>query len=203
VASVSYLYFNGVNNSMATSTITPGIDKAQVFAGVKKTGPTVGAFGVIAEYSPIVDSNPGSLFLLSGSFLGTQTQYSSLSRGNAAVSVTQGAITAASFTAPTTDVLTSQHDISGDLSAMRVDGAASGTNGTGDQGTGNFLSYPLYLGFRQSTANAYFVGHLYSLITRFGATLDAPTIASTETYVAGKTGFYTPIITGVPTVGVS
>ena len=88
--------------------------------------------------------------------------------------------------APITSVLTGLGDISGDTSTLRVNGTQV-SQGTADQGTGNFLAYPLYLGGRGGTS-LFFTGHLYSLITRFGPTLDAATIASTETWVAGKTG---------------
>jgi hypothetical protein len=81
--------------------------------------------------------------------------------------------------------LTATHDIIGDLSTIRHNGVA-GTNATADKGTGNFLAYPLYIGAR-ATGIAPFNGQLYSLITRFGANLDANTITQTETYVAGKT----------------
>jgi hypothetical protein len=187
VTSCPYLFFDGTSDAMATSTITPGIDKAQVFVGVRKVGPTASSFGVIVESSAIVDSNAGSLFVLSGSFLGTQTQYSSLSRGNATVSASQGAISTASFTAPVTNVLTSQHNIAGDLSSLRIDGVANGTNGTGDQGTGNFLAYPLYLGGRGGTT-LFLNGQIFSLIVRFGANLASTTINSTEYWVGDKTG---------------
>jgi hypothetical protein len=56
-----------------------------------------------------------------------------------------------------------------------------------DQGTGNFLAYPIYLGRRGGTTLP-FNGQIYSLLVRFGANLSAGQITDTETWVAGKTG---------------
>ena len=87
---------------------------------------------------------------------------------------------------PVTYVLTGIGDISGDLATLRADGVQVATS-TGDQGTGNYLAYPMYIGRRGGTSVP-FNGNIYSLVTRFGANLDATTIGRTETYVAGKTG---------------
>ena len=184
VASTSYLAFDGVDDGMVTGTITPGVDKAQVFAGVRKLSD---AANIIVELSSSTGTNPGSFIFNTGTSTGAGPNYAAASRGSATFLANQYAVSAASFTAPITNTVTSQHDISGDLSAMRVNGAASGTNGTGDQGTGNYLAYPLYLGRRGGTTLP-FKGNVYSLITRFGANLDAGVITNTETWVAGKTG---------------
>jgi hypothetical protein len=166
------------------------VDKAQVFAGVRKLSDATQM--VIAELSVSLTTENGSFLLQSQANQG----YTFGSKGTARADAL-----AQTYTAPITNVVTCIGDISGDISRIRVNGSQIAEVLT-DQGTGNYLAYPLYIGRRAGTT-APFNGHLYSLITRFGANLDAPTIASTETYVAGKTGFYTPIITGVPTVGVS
>jgi hypothetical protein len=77
-------------------------------------------------------------------------------------------------------------DIAAPSSILRLDGAIDNSS-SATQGAGNFLAYPLYIGARGGTG-FWFTGHLYSLIARFGAGLDATTISSTETWVAGKTG---------------
>jgi hypothetical protein len=173
VASVSYLYFDGGSDSMVTSTITPGIDKAQVFAGVRKLRD---ATEIIAELSATVTPNAGSFLLYNN---GNQIRFGS--RGSAAFVDISSIVDS-----PNTKVVTALGDISGDRTTMRFDGTQV-AQGTTDQGTGNYLAYPLYLGARAGTS-LFFQGHLYSLITRFGTNLDAPTIANTEAYVAGKTG---------------
>jgi hypothetical protein len=176
VSSVSYLFFDGVNDSLATPTITPGVDKAQVFAGVRKLSDA--NFGMIAETGATTDTTPGSV----GIFGRNQPGYTFASYGSlrAAASVSSG------YASPTTNALTGLSDIAGDLATMRINGTQVAQS-TGDQGTGNFLAHPLYIGARAGTS-LFFSGHLYSLIARFGPNLDTGQISSTETWVAGKTG---------------
>ena len=90
------------------------------------------------------------------------------------------------YASPITNVLTGLGDIGGDLATLRVNGTQVAQS-TADQGTGNFLAYPLYIGRRGGSILPY-SGRIYSLITRFGANLDAGVITNTETWVAGKTG---------------
>jgi hypothetical protein len=195
VQSLSYLFFDGGSDFMSTSTITPGTDKAQVFAGVRKLSDAVQ--GMLVELSASVSLNNGTFFIVAP-YTVAGPNYRFGSKGTLFTT----AETPEYYAAPTSNVLTAIGDISGDSAILRIDGAQEDQS-TADQGSGNFLAYPLYIGRRNATTNLYFSGHLYSLITRFGPNLDATTIASTEAYVAGKTGFYTPIITGVPTIGVS
>jgi hypothetical protein len=182
VSSVSYLFFDGVNDSLATPTITPGVDKAQVFAGVRKLSDA--ATQVYVELSSSWAGNPGALALYQDSS-GPQL-YASASRGNASVNANQVASVSTVFSAPRTDVITSTHDIAGDSTILRANGSQIAA-ATGDKGTGNFLAYPLYIGARAGTS-LFFSGHLYSLIARFGPNLATGQISSTETWVAGKTG---------------
>jgi hypothetical protein len=181
VASLGYLYFDGGDDHMVSSTITPGIDKAQVFAGVRKLSDA--AASIIAEFSANINSNNGAFIVAPGDFFNaTGARYHAVSKG----SILAGVDSTLTFASPTTNVVAGLFDISADLNTLRINGSQNAQS-TADQGTGNFLAYPLYIGRRGGTS-APLSGHLYSLITRFGANLDAPTIASTETYVAGKTG---------------
>jgi hypothetical protein len=182
VPSCSYLFFDGGSDSMVTSTITPGIDKAQVFAGVRKLSDA--AIRTVLELSASVSSNPGGILLRAPYTVASN--YGFASSGTALA----GATSAATYAAPITNVLTGLGDIAGDTATLRIDGTQV-AQATVDQGTGNYLAYPLYLGARGGTT-LFFNGHLYSLITRFGPNLDAPTIASTEAYVADKTGVVLP-----------
>jgi hypothetical protein len=187
VSSLSYLAFDGVDDFLVTPTITPGIDKAQVFAGVRKLSDA--ATGSITEYSANWNSNAGTFSLSTGGSVTPGPSYSSGSRGNATAATAQFASSTSSFASPITNVVTVTHDIAGDLSAMRVNGAANGTNGTLDKGTGNYLAYPMYIGRRGGTTLPASM-QLYSLIVRFGANLSADRITSTETWVNGKTRAY-------------
>jgi hypothetical protein len=173
-----YLSFDGVDDSMVTPTITPGIDKVQVFAGVRKLSDAV--TGIVAELSATIGSNNGAFFL-SAPRNGTTPNYAFASKGT----VERAAISPSSYAAPITSVLTAIGDIAGDNSVTRVDGAQAAQN-TADQGTGDFLAYPLYVG-RRGSATFALNGQIFSLIVRFGANLNAGTISSTEKWVSGKT----------------
>ena len=177
VSSVSYLFFDGVNDSLATSTITPGVDKAQVFAGVRKLSDA--ATGSLAGLSIAPQSNNGVFEIFAPGNAGST--YGWRTRGTVDVLQVPG-----TFSAPITNVLTGIGDISGDNSAIRINGTQVATS-SNDQGTGNYLAYPLFIGARNSASN-FFSGHLYSLIARFGPNLAAGQISSTETWVASRTG---------------
>jgi hypothetical protein len=82
--------------------------------------------------------------------------------------------------------LSGQGDVASDVATVRVNGTVRETVTT-DQGTGNYLAYPLYIGARAGTS-LFFSGHLYGLIARFGPNLDTGKISSTETWVASRTG---------------
>jgi hypothetical protein len=172
-----YLSFDGSDDSMATNTITPGIDKAQVFAGVRKLSDA--AQGVVAEMSATIASNNGT-FLLAAPDDASAT-FAFDSKGT-----TQVDAIASSLTAPLTRVVTGIGDISGDTAIIRINGVQADQE-TSDQGTGNYLAYPLYIG-RRNNATLPLSGRIYSLITRFGANLDVVTINNTEVYVSGKMG---------------
>lgn len=175
---LGYLLFDGVDDFLITPTITPGTDKAQVFAGVRKLSDA--APGILVE-SEVAD---GTIYVAAPEDTTTH-RYSSLSRGAVPASTTLRAdIT--SGPAPDTAVITATHDIAGDLSTIRRNGVA-GTNATGDKGTGNFLAYPLYIGRRGGTTFP-FNGQLYGLITRFGPNLTADQISQTERWMAQRTG---------------
>jgi hypothetical protein len=174
-----YLRFDGVDDWLVTPTITPGVDKAQVFAGVRKLSDA--AQGVVAELSATIASNNGT-FLLAAPDGATKT-YGWGSKGT-----TQVDAVATSIAAPITSVFTGLADISGDSAIIRVNGAVADTE-AGDQGLGNYLAYPLYIGSRGGTTFP-FNGHLYGLIVRFGTNLPTATIQNTEKYINQKTRAY-------------
>ena len=175
-----YLRFDGVDDWLVTNTITPGIDKAQVFAGVRKMS---NADSIVSEFSANLNTNAGTFYFASQ----PSGKFGSSSRGSAGAATLQEARVSGYF-APATVVISALHDIIGDLSSIRVNGIA-GTNGTADKGTGNFGNYPLYIGRRGGTTLP-FNGHLYSLIVRFGSNLPAATIEKTEKYINTKTRAY-------------
>mgnify|MGYP000694514433 CR=1 FL=1 len=187
VQSLSYLAFDGVDDFMVTPTITPGTDKAQVFAGVRKLSDA--ATGVIAEYSTNSGSTAGTWGLFSGGYGAGAAAYAANLNGSQRTS-----FDATTFTAPISNVLTSTFDIAGALRAdeigFRANGAVPTLTGGGNSsaGTGNFSAQAIYIG-RKAGTSAPFNGNVFSLITRFGANLDTTTIQSTEAWVASKSGF--------------
>jgi hypothetical protein len=181
VQSLSYLAFDGVDDFLVTPTITPGIDKVQVFAGVRKLSDA--AAGVIAELSISINVSAGSFYLLGPR--SASTTYDFTSRGSV---LPTGAAFISGYAAPITNILTGLGDISGDRQTLRVNGMQVAQD-TSDQGTGNYLAYPIYIGRRAGTSLP-FNGQIYGVIVRFGANLDAGTITSTENWINGKTGAY-------------
>ena len=177
VPSVAYVAFDGTDDFLVTPTITPGTDKAQVFAGVRQL---TDATSCIAETSIDPGANAGtiSLFAIAGA---DDVQW--YSRGS-----TPASVRADVGTEPFTSVYSGLADISSDTLLVRYNGAQVGTSAT-DQGTGNFLAYPLYIGRRAGTALP-FNGRMYGLITRFGANLTTDQITQTETWMNSKTGAY-------------
>lgn len=180
-----YLSFDGVNDSLATSAITSGVDKAQIIAGVRKL--TDAAFGVIAGLN---NSLTGACEIgAAGSALANYVSGldGSLGAENYASST---------FTAPHTAVLSTAFDIAGSAIANeifpRVNGAVATltAGGVAAAGTGNFSALPITVGMR-STGTFPFNGNIYGLIVRFsGANLDAATIGALETWMNRRTGAY-------------
>ncbi len=176
-----YLKFDGVDDSLSTNSISfTATDKMSVFAGVRKLSDAaramlvelstsygdVGTFGIDAPLSP------------------TNKDYRFVSGGSLAAG---GVATGNGFVAPITNVVTGLGNISGDLATLRVNGAQV-AQGTGDQGTGNYGNWPLYIG-RRNNASLPFNGQMYSMII-VGKAVTAGELSSTETYVNQKTGAY-------------
>lgn len=168
------LVFDGVDDFLVTPTITPGIDKAQVFAGVRKLSDA--GTGAICELSANMNNNNGTAAL----FWDSSGRWRVSSRGTLRSN--------ADFpeAGPLTRVLTGLADIAVDSATLRVNGVQVAQSTT-DQGTGNYLAYPICIGRRGGTTLP-FNGHLYSLIVRFGNNLPIETIEKTEKYVGIKTG---------------
>jgi len=167
------LWYNGTSHFMETGTITPGTDKVQVFAGVRKlnTGTSV-----LVESGPDIVSNNGSFVVNSPA----STGFTRFASKGTVIGFIDG-----DEVSPSTGIVTGIGDISGNNATLRVNGILKGTD-TDDQGTGNYLAYPLYFGARGGTS-VFFNGYEDTSIIRFGPNLDATTISKVESYVASKT----------------
>lgn len=170
------LWYNGTSHFMQTPTITPGTDKVQVFAGVRKLSDA--ARGVLVEHSASAAANNGSLVVTAPD--AASATFAFESKGTTLVSAVDTGIAA-----PATRVLTGLGDISGDSAILRINGVQEAIS-TAEQGTGNFLAYPLYFGARAGTS-LFFGGYEDTSIVRFGPTPDDTTISKVESYVVSKT----------------
>jgi hypothetical protein len=173
-----YLRFDGVDDSLVTPTITPGTDKAQIFAGVRKTNTSAafnclietgaGGTGGLAVFAPDSNNNNYAFWLKS-----------------------QSRPTAAStYASPITNVIAVEHDCAQATAALqtkpRINGAGVAIAASTAAVSGNFAAEVLNIGRRGGTTLP-FNGRLHSMIVRFGPTLTAEQITQTETWVNGKT----------------
>ena len=172
-----WLEFDGTDDFMVTPTITPGTDKAQVFAGLHWNA-------LDASRGAVVNLNLGnynSLALNAPSAVANQLQFTGFgdNPGGSYSLVANGRPSAG------TAVLTGLAEMSTGANSLRENGVEVALGGVA--GAGDFAAAALSVG-AWSNAGSPFNGNLYSLITRFGPNLDTTTIEKTETYVANKTG---------------
>jgi hypothetical protein len=173
-----YLYFV-TDDSFGTNSIDfTATDKMSVCAGLTKLSDA--SIGTVIESSAAAGANNGTFAIYAPN---SPNQYTARSAGTATgdVNITSG------YAAPITNVLTMLGDISGDSNKLRINGTQVGQS-TVDQGTGNYLSYPLYIG-RRNNSSFPFEGRIYQMVV-CGKTLSASELASTEAYVNQKTGAY-------------
>ena len=175
VASVYTAYFDGVDDCLVSPSIDfSGTDAMSVFAGFRKTSDA--ARGMVAELSATTASNNGSFALTAPNAASATIVYES--KGTALTD------TSATIAAPADSVIAAVSDISADSNVLRRNGAEAESD-TGDQGTGNFGNYPIYVGQRNASSYPY-KGFLSALCTR-GAATDATTITNMEQWLAART----------------
>jgi hypothetical protein len=175
-----YLFFGGSADPrwMQTPTITPGTDKAQVFAGVRKLSDA--ASTVLIETSVSATANPGTIRVSAPASSGAVKYYFESVGTVATTAIT----TSASFNAPHSGAISGLGDISGDLATLRINGTQVAQN-LADQGTGNYLAYPAYIGARGGSS-LFFNGEISALTARFGPNLDTAQIEQVERFTASK-----------------
>lgn len=181
-----FLLFDGTDDWLqSVATINPGaVDKAQVFAGVRKLSDAVS--GIVVEVSVNRTTNDGTL----GVTAPLSDGYGFGLRGTQHTNVI-----GTSFPAPVTNVLSAQYDIAQSTAATEVVPLVNGATptitviGAADAGTGNFLTYTHYIG-RRAGSSFPFNGRVYQMIMRYGPNLTAGQIAAVEAFVNFKTGAY-------------
>ena len=184
-----YLRFDGIDDSMYTpaNLNLSGTDKVSVFAGVRKLSDA--ALAVVAEIS----ANSG---VTNGTFAFFAPLSAAANYGFRAHGTGLATYAGTTYTAPITNVTSCVHNIAGATIAEEIIPRVNGLTPTltatnaGPAGTGNFGTYPLYIGSRNN-ASTWLNGHLYSLIIA-GSAVSASNISATEQWVAGKTGLVLP-----------
>ena len=164
--------------STATTFQNIGTDKVSVFTGVTKSSDA--AAGNVAELSANASSNNGTFWFYAPPNASASIEFRS--RGTA---MTQATYTDASIAAPVTRIGTALGDIGSRVTLLRLNGVQLASD-TGDQGTGNYGAYVLYIG-RRNNATLPFNGKLYQLLVR-GALTDTATTVQAERWVAARTG---------------
>lgn len=184
IGSQRYLAFDGIDDWLETDAINmTGTDSVTAVSGVRKNADV--ARGMIFEFSASITTNTGS-FLLDAAANGAQIAgafWKAMSTGTALAVATNASV--ANNAAPQTAVLSMQADISSDSTQLRVNGT-SAPAGTGDQGTGNYGNYKLYVG-RRGGSSLPFNGRLYGLVIVGSSQSDA-VITTLEKHMAMKTG---------------
>lgn len=172
-----YLAFDGTDDFLVTNSIEfTSTDKVSLFAGVRKLSDAT--FSIITEISASLNANNGT-FYLAVPAAAANGAYEFATKGTVARVVTKNGIFA-----PHSAVLTARGNIGLAITKLNVNGISALFNG--DQGTGNYGNYPLYIGRRGGTTLP-FNGHLYGLIGIGRLTTDSETIAL-EKSIAKNTG---------------
>ena len=172
-----------MDDSLATGTIDPGaVDKAQVFAGLRKISGT--GFQAAVGYG---FSQAGAYYLYAPTSV--KADYGLYTTGNTGGN---NKTTDATFTPPISGVVSGFID--GALAqatqvTMRVNGSSAALSAGGAMTLTSIAAEKIYLGRRQNS-DLPFNGNLYGVIVRFGANLSDAQIASTETYVNNLTKAY-------------
>lgn len=151
-----YASFDGVDDFLVTigSVNMSTSDSLSLLTAVRKSSDS--AVSIVAEFSADVNANTGCFYLTAPQFAATGN-YGFTSKGTLATNNT-----AATYTAPHTAVISARAKISTDTNKLSVNGELE-VSTTGDQGTGNYGNYPLYLGRRGGTT-LQFNGHIYAMV---------------------------------------
>lgn len=174
------LQFDGVGSWMQTNNIYfTYTDKMTVVAGVTKLSDA--ATGYVFELSTNSSSNTRAFRLVAPESNGA-IKYAWSSVGSF---VATASTTDTQLTAPHAAVISGAGNISGDSAILRVNGSQVAQS-TGDQGTGNYGNYPLYIGARGGTTLR-FNGYLSSL-TIAGKLLSETDLRAVEQIAATKHG---------------
>lgn len=175
-----YLATDGADDYMVSAPIDfTGTDSVSLFSGMRKLSDAGTA--VFAEFSASVTANQGAFAVFAPSSSGLP-RIAFLSRGTLQANATYDN---AAVAAPVSLVATASGQISADVAALRVNGAAAAQS-LADQGSGNYGNHPLYL-FRRGGTSLPWAGHFYGLVGVGRLTTAAETM-NVERWLARKVG---------------
>lgn len=176
-----YLDFDGANDFMVTGNIIFTVPQMMASVGLL-VDPTKITAGVAIELSADFNSNQGSFAI---------TAPSSTADHGYGLTGTTSIVARVNNVVPGDDVLTGLFDISQATKELELIPRLSGqvmTNitwsGAANAGTGNFGTYPLYIGARGG-ATTFFKGRIYQIIVRGGLST-ATEIYQTEAFLDAK-----------------
>lgn len=171
------LLWDGVDDGMVTSSFAWGSDEASVVAGLRKLSDA--AIGTPVEFSADIQTNNGAWVMTAPATNG------GASVGFYSKGTTLRQPSGAGLAAPISLVTTGLSKIGSDTISVRASRAVVAT-ATADQGTGDYLTYPVYVGRRGGTTRP-FSGHIYGLIGR-SKLADGVTLRELEHYMGLKSG---------------
>ncbi|WP_323041159.1 hypothetical protein [Gemmobacter sp.] len=174
-----YLYFDGVDDGMLTSSVAWGSGEVTVIAAMRKRSDA--ALGFVLELTTSWSVSAGFAMTAPGN-TGGQATYSFRANGSGVVGIAE---TPASYAAPVTSIVTGQGRIATDTNRIRVNGGSWVTQAA-DQGTGNYATAPLYIGARNSDQLRASID-LYGLIAINRVLTDAE-LSRVERYFANRIG---------------
>lgn len=175
-----YLSFDGVDDGMVTPTVIWGADEVTIVAAIRKASDA--AEGWIAHSGVVGDNGSWQIGMPGG---GSDKAFM-ISRGTVQAAA---ATSSATYAAPISMVVTASGDVSGDMVNLRLNGTQVG-NVVTDQGTGNYLDRPVYIGRRLGT-NLPFNGDIYALLV-INRLLTPAELASAERWAADRCGVTLP-----------
>jgi len=186
VNGLSYLQFDGVNDSLVSSTLNlTTTDKVTWSSGLYVDSAAAGA--VVMEFSANTNTNTGTFYLSAPSSV---LDHAFGLRGNSASPVF-AVVSNVPINNQNSDIATGILDIGQATKELELIPRLNQTtitninwSGAANAGTGNFGSYPLYLGARGGTT-AFFNGHVYQVIIR-GKTSTTDEIYKTERYIIDR-----------------
>lgn len=174
-----YLEFDGSDDFLTVASMNfSSTDELNLFVGLGRPS-TPSAIGVLLELSSTIGANTGTFYITAPDAPHILNSIAFASYGTNLSRATIPDYTELSA------VVAAQAKISTNTNTVHLNGVQMASN-TGNQGTGNYGNYPLYIGRRGGSAYA-FNGHIYSLIG-IGRLATAIETAAIEKELAKRTG---------------